>query len=65
MRRLALAVETSTRRKSLIKFFHPVKLFHAMRCHSGELWYSGPDAINNAIDYAKFYSQSHHAVIRV
>jgi hypothetical protein len=25
----------------------------------------GPDAINNAIDYAKFYSRSHDAVIRV
>jgi hypothetical protein len=25
----------------------------------------GPDAINNAIDYAKFFSRSHHAVIRV
>ena len=24
-----------------------------------------PDAINNAIDYAKFRSRSHHAVIRV
>src|SRR6266576_619628 len=25
----------------------------------------GPDAINNAIDYAKLYSRSHDAVIRV
>jgi hypothetical protein len=24
-----------------------------------------PDAINNAIDYAKFYSRSHDVVIRV
>jgi hypothetical protein len=26
---------------------------------------SAPDEINNAIDYAKFYSSSHDAVIRV
>jgi hypothetical protein len=26
---------------------------------------NGPDAINNAIDYAKRYSRSHNAVIRV
>jgi alpha-D-ribose 1-methylphosphonate 5-phosphate C-P lyase len=25
----------------------------------------GPDAISNAIDYAKFYSRSHNAIIRV
>ena len=29
------------------------------------LWYGDPDAITNAISYAKFYSRSHHAVIRV
>ena len=29
------------------------------------LWYSGPNAISNAIDYAKFRSRSHRAVIRV
>ena len=28
----------------------------------GGRWYSKPD---DAIDYAKFYSRSHHAVIRV
>jgi len=28
MQRLALAVETTTRRKSLIKFFQPVQLFY-------------------------------------
>jgi hypothetical protein len=27
------------------------------------LWYGEPDAIANAISYAKFYSRSHHAVI--
>ena len=28
-------------------------------------WYGEPNAISNAIDYAKFYSRSHYAVIRV
>ena len=32
---------------------------------SGKLWYAEPNAINNAIGYAKFYSRSHDAVIRV
>jgi hypothetical protein len=31
----------------------------------GALWYGEPDAIANAISYAKFYSRSHDAVIRV
>jgi hypothetical protein len=31
----------------------------------GRLWYGEPDAIHNAVGYAKFYSRSHHAVIRV
>jgi len=31
----------------------------------GRLWYGEPNAISNAIDYAKFFSRSHHAVIRV
>jgi hypothetical protein len=31
----------------------------------GRLWYAEPDAISNAIDYAKFRSQSHDAVIYV
>ena len=31
----------------------------------GRLWYGEPDAITNAIGYAKFYSRSHDAVIRV
>ena len=31
----------------------------------GRLRYAGTDAINNAIGYAKFYSRSHDAVIRV
>jgi hypothetical protein len=31
----------------------------------GRLGYGEPNAIKNAIDYAKFYSRSHDAVIRV
>jgi hypothetical protein len=31
----------------------------------GPLWYAGPNAIRNAIKYAKFSSRSHDAVIRV
>jgi hypothetical protein len=31
----------------------------------GRLWYGEPSAISNAIDYAKFRSRSHNAVIRV
>jgi hypothetical protein len=31
----------------------------------GRLWYGEPDAISNAIDYGKFFSRSHDAVIRV
>ena len=31
----------------------------------GRLWYGEPNAISNAIGYAKFFSRSHGAVIRV
>ena len=31
----------------------------------GRLWYSEPNAIGNAVDYAKFRSRSHNALIRV
>jgi hypothetical protein len=31
----------------------------------GRLWYGGRDAAANAVSYAKFYSRSHHAVVRV
>jgi hypothetical protein len=31
----------------------------------GRLRYGEPNAISNAVDYAKFYSRSHNAVIRV
>lgn len=30
-----------------------------------KLWYAEPNAVDNTIGYAKFYSRSHHAVIRV
>jgi hypothetical protein len=29
------------------------------------LWYGEPNAVGNAVDYAKFYRRSHDAVIRV
>jgi len=31
----------------------------------GRLWYAEPNAVANAINYAKFRSRSHRAVIRV
>lgn len=31
----------------------------------GRLWYVEPNAISNAVGYAKFFSCSHDAVIRV
>ena len=31
----------------------------------GRLWYDGPNAVSNAVDYAKHYTRSHDAVIRV
>lgn len=31
----------------------------------GRLWYDGPNAVSNAIDYATHYSRSADAVIRV
>jgi hypothetical protein len=31
----------------------------------GRLWYAEPDAISNAIGFAKLFSRSHDAVIRV
>ena len=31
----------------------------------GRLWYGEPDPIANAISYAKFFSRSHNAAIRV
>jgi hypothetical protein len=31
----------------------------------GRLWYGGAEAVTNAVGYAKLFSRSHHAVIRV
>ena len=31
----------------------------------GGLWYAEPNAISNAVGYAKFFSRSHNAVIHV
>ena len=31
----------------------------------GRLWYGEPNAVSNAINYAKFFSRLHDAVIRV
>ena len=31
----------------------------------GRLWYGGSSSTENAVGYAKFYSRSHNAVIRV
>jgi len=31
----------------------------------GRLWYAEPDAVSNPINYGKFYSRSHDAMIRV
>jgi hypothetical protein len=31
----------------------------------GRLWYAGANAISNAVGFAKFFSGSHNAVIRV
>ncbi len=31
----------------------------------GRLWYGEPNAVSNAVDYAKFRSRSHRAVIHV
>ena len=36
-----------------------------MRLPFGRLWYGEPNAISNAVGYAKFFSRSHDAVIRV
>jgi hypothetical protein len=46
----------------------PVRLCPNQRCATvrpGRLWYGEPDAITNAIGYARFRSRSHNAEIRV
>ena len=42
-----------------------VSLLAAYALPFGRLWYVEPNAISNAVGYAKFFSRSHHAVIRV
>jgi hypothetical protein len=37
----------------------------AMPCRSVARGYDGPNAVSDAIGYAKFYSRSHDATIRV
>ncbi len=49
--------------KGLANFF-PSQRF-PIKLPFGRLWYGEPDAITNAISYAKFFSRSHDAVIRV
>ena len=36
-----------------------------LKLHASTLWYGEPNATSNAIGYAKFFSRSHDAVIRV
>ncbi|HEX3228443.1 MAG TPA: hypothetical protein VHQ95_05725 [Pyrinomonadaceae bacterium] len=43
----------------------PIKSDFSDALPFGGLWYGEPDAVNNAVDYAKFRSRSHRAVIRV
>jgi hypothetical protein len=31
----------------------------------GWLWYAEPNAASNAVDYAKFYSRSHDAIVAI
>jgi hypothetical protein len=38
---------------------------HVYEIRPRKLWYGEPDAISNAIGYAKFRSRSHDAMIRV
>jgi len=43
-----------------------ISLGSHLQCDAfGRVWYSEPDAINNAIGYAKFFSRLKDAVIRV
>jgi hypothetical protein len=46
-------------------------VWHAAKTRSSDalpfrrLWYAEPDAVANAIGYAKFFSRSHDAVVRI
>ena len=46
-----------------MNFIFNLNAFSWKRC--SRLWYGEPDAISNAVGYAKFYSRPHDAVIRV
>jgi hypothetical protein len=39
--------------------------FYRSRLPFGRLWYGEPNAVSNAVDYAKFRSRSHDALICV
>jgi hypothetical protein len=43
----------------------PIRLQIQHAAPLGGLWYGEPDAVSNAINCAKFYSRSHHAVIQI
>ena len=50
-----------TKSRQITKRFSQQAILEAKVC----LRYGGPNAVSNAIDYAKFRSRSHDAVIRV
>jgi hypothetical protein len=67
------ALRTVSSATSFRKRHHPVLCsastrsckFYGFALQFGRLWYAEPNAISNAVGYAKFYSRSHDAVIRV
>ncbi len=66
---IPLAVMTSTRSAHVYEV-RPLKDKRGVDLISdvlpfGRLWYAEPNAVSNAINYAKFFSRSHDAVIRV
>ena len=61
---IRLATPSLEKSRLLVKHNRP-KREPPMRCHSARLWYAEPNAVANAIGYAKHRSRSHDAVIRV
>jgi hypothetical protein len=63
----AKVADSSSRNAVSFSSARTTRRFPSPRCALpfGRLWYGEPDAISNAIDYAKFYSCSHDAVIRI
>jgi hypothetical protein len=51
--------------RDLSSYHRGVDLIPPPRSAAIRLWYGGSDAANDAIGYAKFFSRSHDAVIRV